>query len=72
MVDQSGLGVDHHARDVVLLERGAARETPVPDHQAVIVDAELGAVLDPLEDLRADFVEQDDAGGHQHLGTRFG
>ena len=44
----------------------------VADVQVIVVDAESGAVLDPFEHLRPRVVEQDDAGGNQHLGAEVG
>ena len=72
VIDEPRLGLDHHVGDLVLVERGAAREASLTDEHLAVVDPEFRAVLDSLEHLGSDLVDEDDPGADEHLRSEVG
>ena len=72
MGDQAALGFLHQVGDLFVGALGAADQPAVAGVDAAVVEADLRAVLDLLEDLGAGLVDQRDAVGQQHLGAEVG
>ena len=69
MIHQTGLGLDHLVRDLGFALLLALGESPIPGVDTALVEADLGSVLDLLEDLGARGVDQHDAVGDDGLGA---
>ena len=70
VVDQTGLRLDHPVGDLRLGLLVALHEASLAGVDAALVEPDLGAVLDLLEDLGAGVVDQEDAVGDDHLGSQ--
>ena len=70
MRDQTGLGIVHEVGDLFVAAFDTVDQPAITGIHATVVQADLGAVLDLLEDLRPGAVEEGDVVGHQHLGAQ--
>ena len=68
MSGQAALGLPHQVGDVVVGAFGAADQPTVTGVHPAFVEANLGAVLDLLEDVGPGLVDQGDPVVDQHLG----
>ena len=66
---QAALGLAHQVGDVVVGALGAADQPAVTGVHPAFVQANLGAVLDLLEDVGPGLVDEGDPVVDQHLGT---
>ena len=72
MRDQTGLGIVHEVGDFFVAAFDTVDQPAIAGVHAAAVQADLGAVLDLLEDLGAGAVDERDVVGHQHLGAQVG
>ena len=63
------LASTHQIVDLVVGALGAVAIAPVARVDAAVVQPDLGAVLDLLEDVRPGLVDEGDAVGDEHLGA---